>query len=409
MQKKIIAMVCRGILLLALVCGAVIHYRAGLQRYEIINFFHRNILESYGIKVFPYQNNLYLKKRHHTENDPYANIYEEYSGNQLLEQLTLPGPYDDLSLYQNKMIVSPGTDNTTLIYDLDNHLELIKELPMPGKSFLGYLDGFYVYLISERGKKETILLVDENETVTDLTQTVLQAFHNGEATEVQNSNYILYETDNFVCIGSKYTDDNGKEHLNLLFLCSKEDPQNELSFGHAEYGTHVVADPKSKRIYLYGRAQNFLGCIENGVYREITMPDIENYEQDAGNNIFQDGVFYFLLQKAEQSQQWGDYNVNQANLICDALYAFDTEAETGKFLYKTLSNQERIIGCKEGMLYLLDTKTGRIYQQDADGKTFLTTVPTGYPCMYATSYDGKTVVWGEKELDTENPVILAVL
>lgn len=314
------------------------------------------------------------------------------------------------------MLVTPDEQSTTLIYDITDHLQLIKEVPMAGTSLVGYLSGFYIYYESIPGcREEKRFLVDENGRVLDLKELAQRAIREGEAElipDVPHSKYarfICEINDDLVCVGACSLEEE-EDWIDPRCMYSKKDPEKEIALSTAENTDHVAADTENRRWFIHYDSGETLGCIENGTYREIPLPDIEEYSRYHVNTAYRDGVFYFLLQKNKyDSRDWGHYNVNQGNLICDALYAFNTETETGKFLYETRSKHKRIIGCRENGLYLLNTVTGGIYRLDAKGRTLITSVSVKYPYMYATTYGGKTVIWGQEKYTTGEQIVLAVI
>lgn len=359
---------------------------ASRQRYVVENFFDKDFMAPRNNVVFSYEDNIY---KIHLSGPPYKETYEEYTDGQLSAQFHFPSyGTRTLQLYGKELSVTPGEQDTTLIYDITDHLQLIKEVPMAGTSLLGYLSGFYIYQeIVPDSWEEKKYLVDENGRVLDLKELVQRAIREGEAElipDVPHSEYarfICEINDDLVCVGACSLEEE-EDWIDPLCMYSKNDPEKEIALITGENTDHVAADTENRRWFIHYDSGETLGCIENGTYREIPLPDIEEYRRSHVNTTYRDGGFYFLLQKNKyDSRDWGHYNVNQGNLICDALYAFDTETETGKFLYETKTKHERIIGCRENSLYLLNTVTGGVYRLDAEGRTLITSVSVKYPYM----------------------------
>lgn len=411
----------KGIFLLSILFTGILLVLAGRsiaaasrQRYRVDNFFDKDFMIPRSNVVFSYEDNIY---KIYLSGPPYKTVYEEYIDGQLSTQsyLTSSGS-GNLQLYGKELSVTSDEQDSTLIYDITDHLQLIKEVPMAGTSLLGYLSGFYIYHESvPDSREEKKFLVDENGRVLDLKELVQRAIREGEAElipDVPHSKYDLFIceiNDDLVCVGAYSLEEEG-DWIDPRYMYSKKDPEKEIALSTAGNADHVTADTENRRWFISYDSGKTLGCIENGSYREILLPDLEEYRKSHVNTAYRDGIFYFLLQKNKyDSPRWGSYNVNQGNLICDALYAFDTETETGKFLYETKSKYERIIGCRDNRLYLLNTVTGGIYRMDAEGRTLITAVSVKYPYMYATTYDGKTVIWGQEKYTTGEQIVLAVI
>lgn len=411
----------KGIIILSILFTGVLlvlsgrsYAAASRQRYRVDNFFDKDFMAPRNNVVFSYEDNIY---KIYLSGPPYKETYEEYIDGQLSTQFYFPSyGTRTLQLYGKELSVTPDEQSTTLIYDITDHLQLIKEVPMAATSLVGYLSGFYIYYESIPGsREEKKLLVDENGRVLDLKELVQRAIREGEAElipYVPNGKYarfICEINDDLVCVGECSLVEE-VDWVDPRCMYSKKDPEKEISLIRGENTDHVAADTENRRWFIHYDSGETLVCIENGIYREIPLPDIEEYRKSHVNTAYRDGVFYFLLQKNKyDSPKWGHYNVNQGNLVCDALYAFDTETETGKFLYETKSKHERIIGCRENSLYLLNTVTGGVYRLDAEGRTLITSVSVKYPYMYATTYGGKTVIWGQEKYTTGEQIVLAVI